>query len=672
MGQIFRLSRGRVKPYNSVPRIDWSHPLAAGLATYCYDIGGSIIDLVNGGQITIGANGTAPFGSQQNQFGRGLNFPIDGWGFMPPLRPGYVNPFGAAAPYSAWMGTVFKGAPATVGGDGDAAIVLVQDAGNSGNTAFGFVVWPAATSLFGRDQVACQFNNSFVGYFTPTIIPGTFQSWGAVAATSASADQYSNGVYDNTFSASTSTSGAVTNAQIMYNTAFSNSGLFGGSFNGVIPAFAMWGRALSANEMLLLHQDPYCFLIYPEDEVLEPRVGIAAAVAALVATLLSPPMRLRRQPKSPVIHHALPPAQFTVGSALALLASTTLAAFGKTTATVKAALSATTAAQLKGQAGLSGKVPLAASTEMAATGRAAPSGKVPLQAATRTNLTGRAGLSGRVGLAASSLMAAFGKATAIGSLPLAARAMLAATGKAGASFAAALSGRTLLSATGKAAVTVKAALSAATTLSLRGMAGATGKVGLAARTTVAMFGKLAALGAAIPLALFAATLLKLSGKASATGTVPLAAKTQMQVTGKAAPRGNVLLAAATNIAVTGRAAFTGAVKLSAATLLASYGKATTGVRAALSAATTITARGSASLSGKVSLGAKTLLSVTGRLLPAGTVQITALAGRTLITLTGRAALFVFEPSFRVAKTIFRSRTAAAPPRDRTTKAPPNT
>lgn len=273
MGQIQRLTRGQVKPYNSVPRIDWSHPLAAGLATYCYDAGGVIIDLVNSGKITIGGNGTAPFGSRITQFGRGLQFPLDGWGSMPPFPSGIIAPFGGTAPFSAAMATMFVGN--TGPSSPDSACVTVQDAGNSQNTFFGF-----NTAV--PDKVSAVYGNVAAQNFTGTVINNTFQSWATVSnAAGTAAQQYANGLADILFSGTTTFNGN-TQAQVMYNTASINAGqTFGNGINGFVFYFAMWGRALTAQEVLLLHQDPYCFLIYPEDEMFASLIGVQAAAAII-------------------------------------------------------------------------------------------------------------------------------------------------------------------------------------------------------------------------------------------------------------------------------------------------------------------------------------------------------------------------------------------------------
>lgn len=266
MGQIQRLTLGQVKPYNSIPRIDWSHPLAQGLAAYCYDAGGSIIDLVNGGQITMSANGTAPFGSQQSKFGRGLQFPLDGWGYMKPL-PSRSAQFGGANPFSGAMGTLFTGL--TGPSSPDSACVSIQDSANTQDTSLGFNTTPASDPLF-PNTVNCLVNNNFSRNFTPNITPGVFQSWAAVAL-AGQLILYSEGVFDSSWS--NTTTFAITSPQIMYNTATNNSQTFGNGVNGFVFYFGVWGRELLPSEILLLKQDPYCFLIYPEDEMLVFMVG---------------------------------------------------------------------------------------------------------------------------------------------------------------------------------------------------------------------------------------------------------------------------------------------------------------------------------------------------------------------------------------------------------------
>lgn len=268
MGQIQRLTRGRVKPYHSVPRIDWSHPLAAGLVAYCYDIGGAVIDLVNGGFLTpVGA-----LGSQESQFGRGLEFPTTGYGFMPPLPTSKASQYGGSAPFSLSLGTFCVGDSVNA----EAVIVSVQDAGNSTDTECGFNSMDPTT-------VAGIYGNSTTVSFGQRLIHNSFQTWGFSATSSSAGSQYGNGVFDT--SVATTTIFSLTNPEIMYSTAASNAPSFSGGINGFVPYFAIWGsRALTAADHLQLYQDPYSLLIYPEDEMYD-LVGIAGPADILMSQI---------------------------------------------------------------------------------------------------------------------------------------------------------------------------------------------------------------------------------------------------------------------------------------------------------------------------------------------------------------------------------------------------
>lgn len=267
MGQIQRLTRGLIKPYNSLPRIDWSDPIVQGLSTYCYGTDGSIIDLVNGGQFTaVGCNGVKPTG-----FGNYLQFPLTGYGYMPPLTAGKTIPFGGSAPFSTAIGTIFNTTATGPGftSDGDCALVQVLDAANTTNTFSGFNTWPpgaAGNPNPATTTLACEVGNSTNAYFTPTVIPNTFQSWGMACPNNTTGLLYSLGLFDNTFSGTVNFNGA-SQGQVMYGTASINSGQsFGNGISGAIPYFAVWSRVLSPAEYLRLATDPWSFLIYPEED----------------------------------------------------------------------------------------------------------------------------------------------------------------------------------------------------------------------------------------------------------------------------------------------------------------------------------------------------------------------------------------------------------------------
>src|SRR5262249_46401745 len=101
---------GQKQPFGSIPRINWAHPLAQGLAFYTYDTGSAILDLVNGVSLTAaGANyttSTYALGSGTHYLG------VTGGAACTysPTLPVY-NTFGSTTAYSFFCGTFFTGAP---------------------------------------------------------------------------------------------------------------------------------------------------------------------------------------------------------------------------------------------------------------------------------------------------------------------------------------------------------------------------------------------------------------------------------------------------------------------------------------------------------------------------------------------------------------------------------
>lgn len=284
--------QGQRKPWVGRPRLNWSHPLAHGLSTYCYDWNGQIIDLVNHGPhaTLVGASGR-----KGSVAGFGQKIPLAGFAYLPPLPAGKFLPFGGAAPYSAWLATVYTGLTNTSGNpDPDGVIVSIQDAGNSLNTAFGFNCWSAGTHL-PFDAVAGLYNNNLNSWYNTPIALNKFQTWGVSAPTTTTANQYASGVFDSTFS-NTTTSSAVSNCQIMYNTAQNNLQSFGQAVLGFVHAFAMWyPRVLTPadwQELQVRPWNPYRIplLIFPEDEILTRRLRGPASAAPASSFLPSLPL----------------------------------------------------------------------------------------------------------------------------------------------------------------------------------------------------------------------------------------------------------------------------------------------------------------------------------------------------------------------------------------------
>src|SRR5258706_12412292 len=125
--------RGQKKPWGSIPRINRLHPITFGLQFYGYDVGGTIVNLVTGGQSS--AITTRP-GRANSKIGTGINF---GFGVKMPIITGQVGTL--TAPYTFAGGIFPTAAPA-----GSAAIFGNGDS-TGANNAFSFVQNGSATSF---------------------------------------------------------------------------------------------------------------------------------------------------------------------------------------------------------------------------------------------------------------------------------------------------------------------------------------------------------------------------------------------------------------------------------------------------------------------------------------------------------------------------------------------
>lgn len=253
--------RGQVKPYGSIPRINWAHPLADGLVSYGYDIGSGPIDLVTGGQVTIANSSNPPFGGPKpSKYGSALTS-IQTAGsvttglFNLPTSADIVTTV-AAAPYSFACGFMFTATPPTFT---ISNVFCVCDA--TAGRSFGICVAPASTTDFAFSFATGSTNNTASGLN----VINAFNTALGVALTGSTTACYVNGVL--AISPAVTTTGAgLSGSRPSFFGKRSEAGQTVQS--GYIYYGAIWkGRALTASEARLLHDDPYCFLIYPEDEM---------------------------------------------------------------------------------------------------------------------------------------------------------------------------------------------------------------------------------------------------------------------------------------------------------------------------------------------------------------------------------------------------------------------
>jgi hypothetical protein len=264
--------KGQAKPFGSIPRINWAHPLARGLATYLYDAGGGVvIDLVSG-RLATAANGQG-FGSVvTSQYGSSWAFNGGGQTFyiQAPGSPTLDAVF-AAAPFSTVAGYVRRGANgASNGGYGAIFSATEPSASNFAAT------WIASDP---SNQPVVVVGTSNVITFSGITTPLNRLSTTAIVVTGSSAETVYHVDPVNGFNTQSGSVAATYSGNTGFQPTFYTEGLIGGdwNFNGSAFYGAVWGkRALSAAEVAELNANPWSLLVYPEDEIFSTLKGTAA------------------------------------------------------------------------------------------------------------------------------------------------------------------------------------------------------------------------------------------------------------------------------------------------------------------------------------------------------------------------------------------------------------
>lgn len=229
---------------------------------YGYDTGtGLIVDLVEGVRGSVSVAGTGK-SVGTSPFGQGLKYVSGGLSTIFPIQP-VINKAFLASLYSiacAWYITVLPSIAFTcpfgfndTSGNNASAVIWDQAAGND-------VQW-----ILANTNPAVISVNTVNAYHT---FLGT--NTGAAAQ-----NIYFDGKLANTTATTASFTTAVASA-CFNNASSAGSNTFNGTV-GIVYYGAMWNRTISAAEARKIHDDPYCFLIYPEDDMFATLVGTAAA-----------------------------------------------------------------------------------------------------------------------------------------------------------------------------------------------------------------------------------------------------------------------------------------------------------------------------------------------------------------------------------------------------------
>jgi hypothetical protein len=332
----------------------------------------------------------------------------------------------------------------------------------------------------------------------------------------------------------------------------------------------------------------------------------------------------------------------------------------RATASAKAALAATTLSAAKSTAGIAGKTSLAARSAAQSFARGGISAGANLQAlasAAVSQLKGRAGISASAALTGMAGAAALARGGLKAMALISAKAIAVATGASAIAGKTALLARTSITSAMKAALTATAFLAAQATAQAKGGSTFSGKVSLAAKATAAAFGRLIQPGA---IALLARAFGKMVGGGTLQGVLSLQARAQAQSAAAPGIKAATLLSGVSRAAASSRSGIAATVRLASSSVAASFARGTMARNAALSGLAGATSSARSAIIGKLQLAARAEARSFARGNITAVAPMIALAGRTLVMLTARALLYLFEPSPRVAAVPYESRVASAP------------
>lgn len=272
--QVTIISRsGQKKPYGSIPRINWSHPLAQGLESYIYDCGGIFYDLVSGQTTTVNNGGTYFGTNSSSKYGSGFKFPLGAAAYH--QCPAFnlptnsrISTIGSTASRTSFaIGFNPTNIPAQT------ATIIASYVDPSNSVGFAAIVANVSISgdlelISGAGGTGSTTNIAPAGYTLNAYHTASFS-----VATSTILNVYFDGVLI------ASPTGSLTHTATDVRANIGNGGGVGGDgFAGFIYWMAAWdGRVLSNTEHSYLNADPYCFLIYPEDEMFSSMYGSAIA-----------------------------------------------------------------------------------------------------------------------------------------------------------------------------------------------------------------------------------------------------------------------------------------------------------------------------------------------------------------------------------------------------------
>lgn len=258
--------RGQRKPWNSIPQINWGHPLTKNLLFYHYDTGAGGYDLARSRKLSFRT--ANPISRIATRFGTGYQFPssvADGIQYLSDPSVRILPPFGWAC------GFLRTAASAELD-----ALFNCRAANNI--TGAPFCNWGIAINhLSTAGNIGCAVNSAGAKADTVGVV-SPLNSYQVIVATCP--DTANLAWWINGKPQTTKTGLTIQNVSVGDNIVLGTDGGGPGGFLGQIYWSAFWNRKLTQQEALQLYLDPYCFLIYPEDEVFAELVGVTAVTTS--------------------------------------------------------------------------------------------------------------------------------------------------------------------------------------------------------------------------------------------------------------------------------------------------------------------------------------------------------------------------------------------------------
>ena len=216
-----------------------------------------------------------------------------------------------------------------------------------------------------------------------------------------------------------------------------------------------------------------------------------------------------------------------------------------------------------------------------------------------------------------------------------------------------------------------APLSGQSDVVVKGQAAPTGATSLVGRASAMVSGVLSTSGPSA-IALFGALAAKMKASAATVYPARLASTATSHVKAGATSSVKTALSGATKVAAFAKMVPPGAIALIGRMFAKVAASAAPKSTAALQGQTTTAAKATGTTSGKVAIAARAVVKAAAKATMTAATPLQALAGILSFRAFARGLLHAFKQSPRVAKSSNENRTASAPAKTRTAKAPPNT